>query len=121
MVDARRPLQLLVGAVAAHSLALGVCMLLVPKWTLGLVGWDLQGPAFFPAQSGLFLMLLGAAYARGVRERSFAWFLVASKGSAVVFLVGAVLLDSAPGIVLLTALLDGLMGAAVLAALLRAR
>lgn len=108
----------MVAAVAAHSLVLGIAMLLQPLATLTLTGWDYRGPAFFPAQSGIFLLVLGGAYVVGVWRVSFAWLLVASKAAAVVFLVTAYSLGAVPNIALLAALLDGVMGIGVAAALL---
>ena len=112
-MNARKIEVFVISTVALHSLVLGVAMLVAPIWTLGLVGWQYDGPAFFPAQSGVFLVLLGGAYWAGIRFRPFAWFLVVSKGAAVLFLVAEVLLSQDRPILLLAALLDALMGTAV--------
>lgn len=113
--------RLVVAAVAAHSLLLGAALLVVPSRLLALARWPHDGPVFFPAQSGVFLVILGLGYAAGLRLRPFAWFLVVSKAIAVVFLAGAFVAGQAPRIVLLQAALDGLMGLAVAAALLGTR
>ena len=105
-------------AVALHSLALGTAMTFWPVRTLTWCGWEYQGDDFFPAQSGVFLLLLGGAYAAGVWHRPFAWFLVASKAVAVVFLVAEGLRSGAPGPALLAGVLDGAMGLAALTALI---
>lgn len=110
--------KLLVGAVALHSIALGGAMYLQPAWTLSVTGWGYDGSQFFPAQSGVFLLLLGGACIVGIWQRPFAWFLVATKSAAVVFLLGEYFIRTAPGLALVAAVLDGLMGAAVAAALI---
>ena len=109
--------RFIIAGVACHSLALGFAMLLWPAQTLDLLGWEYAGPAFFSRQSGIFLLILGGAYVVAIWNRRFAWFLVASKAAATVFLIAEHQLDSAPGIVLLVAFFDGLMGLAVAAAL----
>lgn len=89
-------------------------MLVMPLWALDLVGWGYEGPRFFPAQAGVFLLLLGCGYFIGIWLRPFAWFLVGSKATAVVFLLSESLYNDIPARLLLSAaLLDGLMGAGV--------
>ena len=106
-------LQLLVLAVAAHSIATGMLLLLFPLWTLNLVGWEYAGQAFWPSQAGLFLALLGAIYASAIRLRALIWFVIFSKASAVVFLLLSVVWLDAPKVVVAMALVDGLMGLSV--------
>ena len=108
--------RLLIGGIALHSCLLGLAMLFAPYRTLGLVGWDYTGPPFFPSQSGIFLLILGGAYAAALWHRPFAWFLVASKAAAVLFLLTSVLLATGPPIILLQTFADGAMGLAVAAA-----
>jgi len=109
--------KLVVGAVAAHSLILGAAMLLFPLWTLRLSGWHYEGNTFFPSQSGVFLFLLGSLYLAAARHTQLGWFIVASKTVAVVFLITQSVLNELPPMILLAAVLDGLMGGAVAAAL----
>ncbi len=105
--------KLAVGLTALHSLILGALLLAFPGAVLGLFGWQYDCSSFFPAQSGLFLVLLGGAYLAGLWYRPFVWFLVATKVAAVVFLVSEVITDNCPTIVLLQGVVDGLMGTAV--------
>ena len=114
-MTARRLEKLIICAVALHSLVLGAAMLTYPCWVLRMVGWDYEGPPFFPAQSGLFLLILGGAYVAGIWQRCFAGLLVTSKAAAVVFLVAQYAFGNGPLILILAACLDGLMGAAVAA------
>ena len=109
---------LVVGVVAAHSITLGAAMLFWPVQTMSLFGWEYRGQTFFPSQAGVFLLLLGVAYAIGAKQRAFARFLVGSKAVAVVFLIGQYLQGAAPNMVLLAAAGDGMMGLAVAAALI---
>ena len=110
---ARQVKTLVVGIVAAHSMILGAAMLYWPRQTMNLFGWGYDGPTFFPSQSGVFLLLLGMAYAIGAKRREFARFLVASKAVAVAFLVSQYIQGNAPDVAILAAIADGLMGAAV--------
>ena len=106
-------LNLLVLAVASHSIAGGVLLLFFPLWTLKLVGWDYVGQAFWPSQAGLFLALLGGVYASAIRRRPLVWFLVVSKMCAIVFLLISVVFLDAPRVVIAMAIVDGLMGLSV--------
>jgi len=115
---ARRIKTLVVGLVAAHSMILGTAMLFAPRATMALFGWGYRGGTFYPSQAGVFLLLLGIAYAIGARQRAFARFLVGSKAVAVVFLVTQYVQGNAPPVVLTAAIGDGVMGLAVAAALI---
>ncbi len=118
----RRISQIIIGGVALHSLVLGTLMLLIPVEFLNWLGWPYRGPVFFPSQSGIYLLILGGAYLAGVRYRPFAWFLVATKAAAVIFLLSHALVETGPRPFLLqVALLDGLMGLAVVLVLVTGR
>ena len=112
-MNIRRPDQFIIGAVALHSIILGAAMLFQPTRMLGLVGWEYEGSVFFPAQSGIFLLILGGAYVAAIWHQPFVWLLVASKATALVFLFAEYLAGNAPPIILLQAVLDGFMGIAV--------
>ena len=117
-MNIRQIKKLLICAIALHSFVLGTALLVNPKWVLGLSGWNYNGPSFFPAQSGIFLLILAGAYLAGLWYRAFAWFLVASKATAVVFLIAEYIIGAAPRLVLLAAFFDGLMGVVVAIALI---
>jgi hypothetical protein len=106
-------LSWLLAAVALHSIVLGIVMLAAPFEFLSLFGWEVGGPRFFPAQSGLFLLILGAAYAGAIVNRSLVWIVILSKGLALMFLVGETMAGHSPPVVYVTAGIDGAMGAAV--------
>lgn len=116
-MNARRIEITVILLITLHSLILGVAMLFQPVRTLELFGWDYQGAMFFPSQTGVFLLLFAGAYFSAIWHREFIWFIVASKSTAVVFLVSQhfLLAPNAPRTVLVAAVLDGLMGASVLA------
>lgn len=109
----RVTLNLVVLAVAAHSIALGIAFLFFPMRVLGLVRWQYTGPVFWPSQAGLFLLILGSAYAAAIRLRALVWLVIGSKAGALVFLLVSALWVDAPRIVALLAWGDGLMGLAV--------
>lgn len=113
--------RLIIAAVALHSFVLGGAMLLFPVSTLSFFGWSYSGTPFFPSQCGIFLVILGGGYVAAIWRRPFAWFLVGSKAVAVVFLLthAAVGDPATTPLLLRTALLDGLMGIAVAAIVLR--
>ena len=119
-MNARRLETIIISLIAVHSLVLGGAMLFQPARTLDFFGWDYQGTMFFPSQSGIFLVILGGVYLIIVRHRRLAWFIVAAKASAVVFLVSEHFLlgPAAPWAVLGAAVGDGLMGASVAATML---
>ena len=117
-MNVRRIEVIIISAVAIHSFILGVALLCQPFWALEFAGWDYNGSRFFPAQSGIFLIILSGAYFAGIKWRQFAWFLVMTKATAVIFLISESFYGGAPvRTLLLSALLDGLMGAAVAVAL----
>jgi len=119
--DSRRWLPFLLAAVALHSITLGVLMLWNPLMVLQWAGWFYEGSRFFPAQSGLFLLILGLVYAGALWHRPLAWVLVLSKVFAVVFLVTETMAGNCPPIVYLPALADGVMGLVVTALMIDAR
>jgi len=104
-------LSAVVLAVAAHSIMLGISLLFCPVWALRLVGWEYAGPVFWPSQAGLFLIVLGVAYAAAIRVRPLVWLVIGSKASAFVFLAASTVWLDAPRVVAVLGCGDGLMGA----------
>ena len=118
---ARWVLDLFVLAVAAHSVAAGLCLLCCPMWTLRVVGWQYHGELFWPSQAGLFLILLGIAYGAAIRFEPLLWLLVGSKVCAFVFLMAHTIWLDAPRLAARLGIGDGLMGLCVMAAWWQAR
>ncbi|MBL7219652.1 MAG: hypothetical protein ISS69_06040 [Phycisphaerae bacterium] len=109
--------RIIVAIVALHSVALGAAMLFAPTWTLRTFGWPYDGPTFFPAQSGILLLLLGVSYVGGIYHLPFAVFLIVSKACAVAFLVTQYFTNEEQGLILESAAGDAIMGLTVAAAL----
>ncbi len=115
ILNIRRLETILVSLIGLHSLILGLSMTFFPTRTLALFGWDYQGPMFFPAQTGVFLVLFGILFLIFLWHRSLIWFIIIIKGTAVVFLLSQqfILGPDAPITVIVAAVFDGLMGIAV--------
>lgn len=91
-----RLLQAAILLVGAHSCALGVGMLAMPRLLMGLLGFAAPESVFFPSQSGIFLLICGLFYLAALREPSYVWTIVVSKALAVLFLAGHLLFGGAP-------------------------
>ncbi|MBI5209583.1 MAG: hypothetical protein HY927_06365 [Elusimicrobia bacterium] len=114
---ARGPLvRLLVLLIGLHSCALGLLMLFKPGLMTRLLGFPGGIPVFFPSQSGIFLLILGACYLRALSESSYLCVIVGSKAAAVLFLVAHAAFLGAPPTVWLAAAGDGGMLAVLVAA-----
>ncbi len=113
-----RTVVLLIGL---HSCTLGLLMLFLPLRAPRLLGFGDPGPAFFPSQSGIFLLILGICYLEALRRPALVFVIVLSKALAVAFLVVHAAFLGAPAILWAAAAGDGTMLAAVLWALCRAR
>lgn len=113
--DASLRTRLILTAVALHSLGLGALMLLVPTAMLRTSGFPAPDSAFYPSQSGIFLVILGVCYALALFERPLLKVIVVSKALAVLFLGVHAACLGAPGIIWAAAAGDAAMLAAVLA------
>jgi len=111
------PARWLILLIAAHSLILGCLMLFIPNLMLLACGFEQQTPPFFPAQTGLFLMILGACYLASLRMPQLILVILISKAAALAFLVTFGLLLGGPLSIWLAAVGDGAMLAAVISAL----
>ncbi|MCP4901747.1 MAG: hypothetical protein GY906_32690 [bacterium] len=97
----------LVLAITLHTLIVGLMLLVVPAWATKFGGWVDADPLFFTRQAGIFHVVLVCAYLlEYFRWRSVSMIVIA-KSIAVVFLLGATLLDSVPWAVPVSAVLDG--------------
>ena len=114
-MNVRRFEIILIFLITMHSTILGVAMLFQPSRTLIIFGWNYQGATFFPSQTGLFLLLFAGTYFATIWHRGLIWLIIASKTSAVVFLISEYLLlgSAAPLTILVAALLDGLMAVSI--------
>lgn len=103
-------------AAAAHSCATGVGLLLQPEWLLVWGGWHSPGEPFFPAQGGVFHMLMAGFYLHAATSARRRWTLLpliaVVKVTATVFLTSYVLFVKDIWMVSLSAAVDGLFAAA---------
>jgi len=95
-------------------------MLFAPALMLRLMGFRAPEPAFFPSQSGIFLLILGVCYLMALRDSGFVRVILLSKAFAVAFLLAHALFLSAPPMVGAAAAGDASMLAALVLALRRA-
>jgi hypothetical protein len=102
--------RIAIAVVAAHSLVLGTVMLLAPGRLLHFAGWPVPHELFFASQSGIFLLILGAAYAAAIWHRPYVWLLVGSKLAACAFLYAWGIFRGAPFVVMLLGAEDACMG-----------
>ena len=105
----------LVGAVALHSVAIGVVLLLAPRWGLAFAGFDAAQASFFTRQAGIFHFVVAGGYLLEHLRYGGVSFLVATKTLAALFLVAETAGGGAAWSIPLSALGDLLMAVAVLA------
>jgi hypothetical protein len=106
----------LVHLIAAHSLAVGLVLLLVPQWAVQLGGWGEADPTFFVRQGGAFHLVVAVGYILEYRRSQSVVLLLFAKALAFVFLIGVTVLE--PGTawaVPFSGVADGAMGLTVLA------
>ncbi|MHB9023497.1 MAG: hypothetical protein ACYC7E_04900 [Armatimonadota bacterium] len=99
----------LIVVIGLHSCLLGVLMLFVPRVMMKLLGYPPGSPLFFPAQSGIFLLILGICYLLALRERAFIRIILLSKTFACVFLFVQTVFLNAPPLIRTAGAGDALM------------
>ncbi len=104
--------RVLVVLIALHSVAVGLGLTLLPGWGARFGGFGEVQPTFFARQAGVFHFVVAFGYLyEFFRYRSIGLLLFA-KSVAVVFLTLAFLLGQHAWLVPVSALGDGVMGAA---------
>lgn len=104
-------LAVFVCLVGAHSVILGVVLIVAPFWLLSLFGWGINCHPFFLQQAGVFHILLGLFYVVEYFSYHRIRMLLTAKVSAVIFLTAQfVWSDPGPG-VMLSNLADASMAA----------
>lgn len=115
-----QPLKLVLYGIALHSLLTGIVLFLQPGSFIAWGGWAEVSEPFFPAQGGVFHILMALLYAKAARpDQERLWilpFIVIVKITAAVFLLGYYFLVHPIWVVLVSGVLDGAM-AITLAAL----
>ncbi len=102
-------LRVWVWLVAAHSVAVGLGLLLAPELATRFAGFGQLTPTFFARQNGVFHLVLAAGYLLEHRRGSVA-LLVAVKAAAFAFLMGSWLAGTSAWSVPFSGLADGAMG-----------
>lgn len=100
----------LVWLIAAHSVGLGVLLLVVPAWAVQFAGWPGAEPLFFVRQAGVFHLVVATGYLLEYRRRRTVTFLVTTKLMACAFLLASAGWTETAWSVLFSGLVDGLMG-----------
>lgn len=110
-------LRIVLWAAALHSFAVGMGLILHPAPVLAFFGYAPLAEPFFPTQGGVFHVLMAVGYAMGAvhpnRFRCLVIFAVIVKTAATVFLLTYWSLVSPLLIVLLSAVGDGVLAAAL--------
>ena len=70
LADPSRRLRLLLRLVAAHSLAVGLALVLAPADVFVRLGYAPLGERFFPVQGGVFHIVMAAGYLMAARDLS---------------------------------------------------
>jgi hypothetical protein len=98
---------------AMHSLSTGVGLLLQPPWLLTWGGWRVPVEPFFPAQGGVFHILMALLYlyaaSSRIRMHILLPFIVTVKATATVFLAVYVFAVQWIWMVAASAVFDGLL------------
>ncbi len=95
--------------VAAHSLAVGLALLVAPDLATRLAGFGPVVPRFFARQAGVFHLALATGYLVESRRGGVA-LLVSAKALAFAFLMGSWLAGTSAWSVPVIGLGDGAMG-----------
>lgn len=86
-MDWTRVERWLVVLIALHSYAVGIVLLVLPRWAMAFAGWGRAEPLFFVRQGGAFHLVVATAYlVEHFRHREITLLLIA-KSLATVFLV----------------------------------
>jgi len=110
-------LQLLMAAIALHSLGVGIGLVLHPAAILAAAGYEPVTEPFFPTQAGVFHFVVVVGYVLAAwnpdRNAVLIRYAVIIKAMATVFLVLYWILRPGLWAVLASGVVDGLMGVAI--------
>ncbi len=120
----RRPDKLLstvLWLIAVHSIAIGLLLITQPAVLMELAGFNAKCEQFFPAQGGVFHLLMALAYSMGAANiRKYHYLIVFSiivKAVATVFLLVYCFTVELKWVILLSGITDAAMGLMIFAAL----
>jgi len=107
--------------VALHSIAMGLALIAQPTLLMKLSGFSSECERFFPAQGGVFHILMAVAYVMGATDiEKYHYLIVFSiivKALATLFLMVYCFAVEFKWIVLLSGIGDGVMGLIIFLAL----
>jgi hypothetical protein len=99
--------------IALHSFGIGIGLIWSPAWAFQMAGWGHVEPIFFPHQAGVFHLVVATGYLVEYFKYRGVLLLLIAKGIATVFLLGSVALGETSWVVLVSGILDALMGIVV--------
>jgi hypothetical protein len=118
VLDGRKYLGLIFYLVSAHSLAVGLGLILLPLSQMPLFGFQVAVEKFFPVQGGVFHLVMSVAYAMAaywkLRREGLIIFSITAKYMATAFLIIYGLAVTGIWMVWLSALGDVVMGTVML-------
>jgi hypothetical protein len=116
-------LSTILWVVAAHSIIMGLALITQPAFLMEWSGFKSGYERFFPAQGGVFHLLMAVAYSLGAaNSRKYHFLIVFSvmvKAAATIFLLVYCFAVEFKWIILISGVSDGVMGAAIYIALRR--
>ncbi len=116
-----RVLSTVLWLVALHSIAMGLALIAQPALLMKLSGFSSECERFFPAQGGVFHILMAVAYIMGATNIEKYYYLtvfsIIVKGLATLFLMIYCFAVEFKWIVLLSGIGDGVMGLMIFLAL----
>jgi hypothetical protein len=99
--------------ISLHSFVVGICLMFIPTALFEQFGFAAIGERFFPAQGGIFHIIMAAVYLFGsrnpVRFESLILLAIGAKLTALLFLLCYFLLVDQLVVVLLSGVGDGIM------------
>jgi len=100
--------------IAAHSVAMGLALIIQPAVLMEWSGFGSEYERFFPAQGGVFHLLMAVAYVMGaVNSKKYHYLIIFSmivKAVATTFLLIYCFIVEFKWIILIFGLVDGMMG-----------
>lgn len=95
--------------IAAHSVTIGLFLLILTRWGVEFGGWLELEPTFFARQAGIFHIVVAIGYLLEYQRYRQVTFLLVTKIIAVLFLVSMMMIEPVVWSLPPSALGDGLM------------
>jgi len=113
-INFEKSLQLFLNLVAIHSISVGIGLIVIPFSALNYLGFHGEAERFFPAQGGVFHILMAACYllaARNLRKNEpLVYFSAFVKFGATLFLLLYYLFSESILLLLFSCVTDFIMG-----------